>query len=516
MAGRRRSLKETKRMTARRKKQTRLLIMAGAGLILVALLAVYIQLRNYVNRVDRDVICDNVWIGAMDVSGMTAEEAGAALEGHMEADGAVTVTLRSDSGSAQATLSELGLTAEDVDKLTREAVDYGKTGSVFSRYRQQKDLEKEKHVIRERFSLDQEKTEAVLDERAASLVEGAVDATIQRTAASFDITPEQEGEAVDVDATIQAITDHLNDQWEHDDFTVELETKKEEPEITEEDLSSIQDELGSFWTDAGGGERWQNLKNGVDKLNGKILMPGETLSVGQTTGPFTPENGYVEAGAYENGQVVSDYGGGICQVSTTLYNAVIYAELEVVERSPHSMTVGYVKPSRDAAIAGDYLDFKFKNSYDTPIYIYGEINDSNQLQFVIYGKDTRPEGRTVEYESETISTEPYETVYKENSELAAGTTQESGSPHDGVEAQLWKVVYENGQEVSREVFNTSHYEKSDQVIEVGTASASGDVLAALQSAIASQDADKVSAAVSQAASAGGQDQAQDQTDGTAE
>ena len=251
-------------------------------------------------------------------------------------------------------------------------------------------------------------------------------------------------------------------------------------------------------------------------LNGKILMPGETLSVGQTTGPFTPENGYVEAGAYENGQVVSDYGGGICQVSTTLYNAVIYAELEVVERSPHSMTVGYVKPSRDAAIAGDYLDFKFKNSYDTPIYIYGEINDSNQLQFVIYGKDTRPEGRTVEYESETISTEPYETVYKENSELAAGTTQESGSPHDGVEAQLWKVVYENGQEVSREVFNTSHYEKSDQVIEVGTASASGDVLAALQSAIASQDADKVSAAVSQAASAGGQEQAQDQTDGTAE
>ena len=122
----------------------------------------------------------------------------------------------------------------------------------------------------------------------------------------------------------------------------------------------------------------------------------------------------------------------------------------------------------------------------------------------------------MEYESETISTEPYETVYKENSELAAGTTQESGSPHDGVEAQLWKVVYENGQEVSREVFNTSHYEKSDQVIEVGTASASGDVLAALQSAIASQDADKVSAAVSQAASAGGQEQAQDQTNGTAE
>lgn len=511
MASRRRSLRETKRMTARRKKRARLLIMAGAGLILIALLGVYIHLRNYVNRVDKNVICDNVWIGTMDVSGMTAKEASAALEEHMESDGAVTVTLEADNGSAQAALSELGLSAEDVDELAQEAVDYGKTGSVFSRYRKQKNLEKEKYVIREKFSLDQEQTEAVLNERAVPLVQGAVDASIQKTATSFEITPEQEGKALDVEATIEAVTDHLNDQWEHDDFAVELQTKKEKPKITEEDLSTIQDELGSFWTDAGGGDRWQNLKNGVDKLNGKILMPGETLSVGQTTGPFTPENGYVEAGAYENGQVVSDYGGGICQVSTTLYNAVIYAELEVVERSPHSMTVAYVKPSRDAAIAGDYLDFKFRNSYDTPIYIYGEINDSNQLRFIIYGKETRPKNRTVEYESETISTEPYGTVYKENTELAAGTTEVTGSPHDGVEAQLWKIVYEDGQEVSREVFNTSHYEKSDQVIEVGTASASGGVLTALQNAIASQDADKVNAAVSQAASVGSEEQAPDQT-----
>ena len=513
MATRKRSLRETKRMTRRRQKQTRLLVMAAAGLVLIALLGVYMYFRNYVNKVDSDVICDNVWIGAQDVSGMTAEEASASLEKHAASDGTVIVTLTADNGSAQATLSELGLSASDVEKLAGEAVDYGKTGSVFSRYRQQKQLEKEKHVIQEKFSLDAEQTEAVLNERAASLVQGAVDASIQKTETSFEITPEQEGEAVDVEATMEAVTDHLNDQWEHEDFTVELRTKKEKPQITEEDLSSIQDELGSFWTNAGGGERWQNLKNGVDKLNGKILMPGETLSVGQITGPFTPENGYVEAGAYENGQVVSDYGGGICQVSTTLYNAVIYAELEVVERSPHSMTVAYVKPSRDAAIAGDYLDFKFKNSYDTPIYIYGEINDSNQLQFVIYGKETRPEGRTVEYESETISTEPYGTVYKENSELAAGIMQEAGSPHDGVEAQLWKIVYENGEEVSREVFNTSHYEKSDQIIEVGTASASGDVLKALQDAIASQDQAKVNAAVSQAASAGSQSQEQSQTEG---
>ena len=112
---------------------------------------------------------------------------------------------------------------------------------------------------------------------------------------------------MDIEATIEVITEQLNQEWNHEDFSVEVSTKKEEPEITEEDLSEIQDELGSFWTDAGGGERWNNLKTGTERLNGKILMPGETLSVGQVTGPYTAENGYVEAGAYENGQVVADY-----------------------------------------------------------------------------------------------------------------------------------------------------------------------------------------------------------------
>ena len=83
------------------------------------------------------------------------------------------------------------------------------------------------------------------------------------------------------------------------------------------------------------------------------------------------------------------YGGGICQVSTTLYNAILFAELEIVERYPHSMLVNYVDPSRDAAIAGDTKDLKFKNNQETPIYLEGGIDSSNQLRFTVYGKETR-------------------------------------------------------------------------------------------------------------------------------
>ena len=99
-------------------------------------------------------------------------------------------------------------------------------------------------------------------------------------------------------------------------------------------------------------------------------MPGEQISVHDVTAPYDEEHGYVQAGSYENGQVVDTYGGGICQVSTTLYNAVLFSELKVVKRYPHSMLVSYVPPSRDAAIAGDTKDFVFENNYDTPIDVY--------------------------------------------------------------------------------------------------------------------------------------------------
>ena len=167
-------------------------------------------------------------------------------------------------------------------------------------------------------------------------------------------------------------------------------------------------------------------------------------------------------------KVVETYGGGICQVSTTLYNAVLYAELEVVKRFPHSMLVAYVDPSRDAAIAGDTKDFVFKNNYENPIYIEGEITADNQLTFRIYGKETRSENRSVEYESETTATEEYKVIFQDDPTLPAGQKEYEGSPHNGKSARLWKIVKENGKEVSREVINQSEYRRSDEIIRVGT------------------------------------------------
>lgn len=493
----RRGIRANKRNQMMKKKMAKNFALIGAGCVILIFFIYYLSVRSFVNKVEDKIVCTNVFVGEVDLTGMNAKEARAALEAHFAEDANITITMSAEEKKVDTTLGEIGATVENMDSLIEEALAYGKEGSIWKRKRQLKALEEKAYVIEESFKLDEGLASSVLKEKIATLENGAMNATITKTAEGFEITEGKEGNVVNVEKSLEVILEHLNKGWNHEAFEAEMVLEKGKPAVMAEDLAEIKDVLGQFSTDAGGGDRWQNLKAGSDMLNGTILMPGEEISVYNATAPYDAEHGYVQAGTYENGEIVPDWGGGICQVSTTLYNAVIYAELEVIERYPHSMTVSYVDPSRDAAIAGGYMDFRFKNSYDTPIYIYSEIDDENRLTFIIYGKETRPENRTIEFESETISIEEYKVTYQENPGMSLGNMEYTGNPHSGRDACLWKIVYEDGVEVSREKFNTSYYMKVDEVVEVGTAGA-GAALGAIQSAIGSQDYDRIIDAINSA------------------
>ncbi len=201
--------------------------------------------------------------------------------------------------------------------------------------------------------------------------------------------------------------------------------------------------------------------------------------------PFTEKNGYAMAGSYLNGKVVDSLGGGICQVSSTLYNTVLRAELEIVERSPHSMMVTYVQPSADAAIAGTYKDFKFKNNSDAPIYIEGYTTSDKQIVFTIYGQETRPSNRTVKYTNKVLEKTPAVTELRADGGQGIGyRLVESG--HNGCKAELYKEVYVDGVLQSSERVNKSNYRVSNRVVYYGI---NGDpnVSAALQQCIAAGD-----------------------------
>ena len=274
---------------------------------------------------------------------------------------------------------------------------------------------------------------------------------------------------MDVAATVENIQKAVSEAKDDTSaIRVVATVEVEKPKISKETAERCKDKIGSFSTtfNAGNVNRSKNVANAARLISGSVLYPGETFSVHDAISPLTEENGYYAAASYNQGKVEDTLGGGVCQVSTTLYNAVLRAELEVVERSPHSMVVSYVKPSMDAAIAGDYKDFKFKNNTDVPIYIQGGTY-SGTLYFNIYGEETRSEDRTVTFESEVTDTiEPGAdkiTYDKTKPELYTSVTQEA---HTGYKAILWKIVDENGKESKTQV-NSSTYAASPRYVTKG-------------------------------------------------
>lgn len=483
------------------RQKRRIMILSGAvlGIALIVFLGYYLTLRSAVNKIPEDIICDNVFIGEIDVSGMNAKEAKAAVEKKVAEYQTITVTLVAEEAKVDVTLSDLGFDVKDADKLVKKAVSYGKEGSIWSRYSDIKELEENKKVIKETYAVDAEAVEKVITEKVPELENAAKDATITRSNGAFVITDEVKGVMIDAAESVKAIETYFNGKWSREGGSIGLVTKVDEPEVTRAQLETIRDLLGTFTTTCGtGGGRVQNIETGAKHINGAVLMPGEEYSANAAMEPYTYDNGFTEAGSYENGKVVQSMGGGICQVSSTLYNAVIKAELEIVERAAHSMLVSYVEPSMDAAIAGDYKDLKFKNNTDTPVYIEGYVS-GGKITFNVYGKETRSASRKVEYVSEVVSKTDAGKKFVATTD-AVGTKTKATSGYTGMKAKLWKVVYENGVEVSREVFNNSSYRASEAVynVGVGNAAENPEAAAIVGNAIATQDEATIEAAIEQA------------------
>ena len=211
--------------------------------------------------------------------------------------------------------------------------------------------------------------------------------------------------------------------------------------------------------------RSNNIALAASKINGKVLMPGETFSYNLTVGKRTISAGFKEAGAYSNGQVTSEVGGGICQVSSTLYNSVLRANLEVTERTNHMFLVGYVPIGADATVSWGAPDFKFKNNRNYAIRIVATTS-GKRLTISIYGlkQDDDYDIEILSYKTGTIS---YKTTYTTDKSLKAGTTRVIQSGSNGATSVTYKIHKRNGKEVSRELVSKDSYSPHNQVIARG-------------------------------------------------
>ena len=417
-----------------------------------------------------EVIPTGVFVGNMNLEGMTEEEAEEAVKAYVEEKMSQTVTLDVNGVSAEASAEDLGLSWGNPDAVA-EAMESSKVeGNLIRRYMKQKDLQENPVKVDLEMHVDQAKVSAFVSEHCGAAIAEAQDATIVKEGDQFIVTPSVTGVAVDMAATEEALNAALSEEGT-DGVTITAVITEQEPKIKTEDLETIQDVLGTYTTSfaTSGWARSTNLEVGASKINGHVLMPGEVLSGQGAMAPITAANGFKNAGAYENGRSVDSIGGGICQIATTLYNAALYAELDIVQRQNHSMTVSYVDHSRDAAIAGTYKDIKIANPYDTPIYVEG-YTSGKKLTFTIYGKETRPENRKVEFESKTLQwINPGDPIEEQDPTLQPGQRVKVQSSHTGIRSELYKCVYVDGVLQERTLLNKDNYNASKAIYRVGPA-----------------------------------------------
>lgn len=278
----------------------------------------------------------------------------------------------------------------------------------------------------------------------------------------FEIIPHKSG----IDFNIEEAKKILEEDKE--EYTIKLiitDPKVLTIEIGEE---AFPDLLGSCSTkfDVTNVSRTKNVKLALQKINDVVIMPGETFSYNNTLGERTAEAGYGYAGGYAGGKVVQMIGGGICQVSSTLYTAVLYANEEIVERYNHMFLTSYIGAGKDATVVYGSLDFKFKNTRNYPIKIEATSN-SGVAEVKIYGKKEEVE-YDVEIETTILSYIPYSTIYEEDKSLTPGQEVVEQNAMRGCKSKTYRILKLNGQEVSRELLSNDTYSAMNKIIKVNT------------------------------------------------
>lgn len=247
------------------------------------------------------------------------------------------------------------------------------------------------------------------------------------------------------------------------------------PEITTEKLGkeAFPDLLGKFSTtySISNQNRVTNLELASEKINGTVILPGEIFSYNKVVGERTIAKGYKEAAVYSGGKVVDGIGGGICQLSSTLYNAVIYANLEVTQRSNHRFLTSYVTAGRDATVSWGTIDFCFKNTRSYPIKIESSVKNG-VVTTEIHGLKEEKEYEIL-IENTVTEIIPYTINYVKDNSLPQGTEEIKQYGSNGAKSVTYKIVKYNGAVISKTLLSKDTYSPLERIIVQGTKKVQG-------------------------------------------
>ena len=442
----------------------------GVGYVGVTEVNNYMDYQAKCRELEQDTFYDGITLEGESLSGLTMLDAIAKYQkqlSNVASATSITITARGKTYTLDSSSVQMSTNLQSTLSL---AYSTGRTGSFDERYAKLQQLKSEGLDFSLNRGWNEDTLRSKISQIAADVYVKGQDADVESfdpDTGKFTFTSEVTGYELDSDDLYAQITQAVANG--NVNANIEAKIIEVAPEHTVEYMKEHFGRISYAQTKTtSNSDRNRNIKLATAEFNGMRVEPGETLSFNKTTGERTEAKGYRPAGAYSGGFLVQEPGGGVCQVSTTLYNAVAKADLEVLERSPHSRVSDYVPIGLDAAVNWPSQDFKFKNTSDYPIFIVAEFADQ-KLTFKIYGKQL-DDGVYIKLESEKTETiaAPEGVEEKPDSSLPVGQTRDEKA-RDGSKAVSYKVYYDkNDNEIKREVLARSSYPASIAIHRVGT------------------------------------------------
>ncbi len=416
---------------------------------------------TYDSTVNRDTIYQGIYVNGVDVSNLSEEEA---LEKVMAEDTNINKTLQLEYEDHKFDYPFVNLGYKpDYKAAVKEAMEYGREGTPGERFSIVQGLKSEPLEIKTNQGFNPDIAQEVVNHIANTINVAPVDAQFSIVDGEVITTKEQAGISLDGEKTKELILNSVNT-----DAPIKLPVVVTEPAITENYFSVMKGDIGSFSTNYSSSvqNRKENIKLAAKILDGTLIMPGQQISFNDLIGDISLATGFLPATVIIDGDYDTGTGGGICQVSTTLYNAAVKADLQVDERRNHSRPVNYVPMGLDAAVASGLLDLKLTNPFDFPVYITAHADNDN-IEFKIIG-DTDVKNYDIELVSERTQTLSSQTKNQYSSSMNKGQTQVTQSGNTGYRYASYKIKKVNGERVSTEPYLGSYYPARDTIVTIGT------------------------------------------------
>lgn len=352
----------------------------------------------------------------------------------------------------------------DIDATVDEVWNFGRRGSLLEKIKNIYVADNQGYRIPVRVKYNENKLAEIVDQWKESIDRPPRNAALSLLTGG--VIPQEQGRKLEVEALRPLVLQALK---KPDVSSVALPVTPLYPVITVADINrtGIREALSQFSTkfNPKDANRSANIRLAANKINGHIVYPGQTFSFNETVGPREKSYGFKEAMELVDGELVPGIGGGICQVSSTLYNAVLLADLTISERYNHSKPLGYVALGRDATVVFGALDFRFSNNTESPVMIMAEVDD-DKLMVGIFGQNRLTAA------VEVLSTEkrliPPAVIKKQDPTMYLGETKVDKQGKPGYEVTTVRVVRSQDRELKREILSKDQYLPDNTVVKFGT------------------------------------------------